>query len=70
MVNQERIDYLEKELENINDEIDKEKNNLIYMLTKMEIEDINLYGFYLKINDLINQKKIIADKIRYEKFDF
>ena len=70
MVNQERIDYLEKELKEINDEIDKEKNNLIYMLTNMEIEDINLYGFYLKINDLINQKKIVADKIKYEKLDF
>ena len=70
MVDQERIDYLEKELKNINDEIDKQKKTLIYMLTNMEIEDINLYNFYLKINDLVNQRKIAADKIKHEKLNF
>ena len=70
MVDQERIDYLEKELKNINDEIDKQKKTLIYMLTNMEIEDINLYNFYLKINDLINKRAIVDNKIKHEKLNF
>ena len=63
MVNQKQIDFLEQELKNVNAEIEKEKNNLIYMLTNMEIEDIDIYNFYLKIKDLIFQKKLLKNKI-------
>ena len=65
----------EQELLNILSELDKNINSevkiLIDLLIDENIENINLYNFYLKINDLLSKRTIIKDKIihlRLEKY--
>lgn len=59
----DEINELKKLHDEIIDEIDDEIENLKYLLDHVEIENINLYQIYLKINELINNKKIIENKI-------
>ena len=51
------------------DEINDNIENLIYLLKTVEIENINLYQFYLSLNDLINKKNIIENKIKMYKIE-
>lgn len=50
-------------LEEINNELNNEIKKLIDLLLHEDIENINLYNFYLKINDLLNKRTITKDKI-------
>ena len=60
---------LVKQYNNITDELDSEIENLIYLLENIEIESINLYSIYLKINDLIYNKKMIQNKLNIFKIE-
>ena len=60
---------LVKQYNNINNELDSEIENLIYLLENIEIESINLYSIYLKINDLIYNKKMIQNKLNIFKIE-
>lgn len=50
-------------LEEINNELNNEIKKLIDLLLHEDIENINLYNFYLKINDLLTKQNITKDKI-------
>lgn len=56
---QELILILEEIDKNLNEEIKK----LINLLIHEDIENINLYNFYIKINDLLTKRNITKDKI-------
>ena len=58
---QELILILEEIDKNLNEEIKK----LINLLIHEDIENINLYNFYIKINDLLTKRNITKDKIIY-----
>ena len=59
-------DY-EQQLKQINKDIDINVNNLKYLLNNINIEYINLYEFYLIINDLINRRRLIEQLIKDNK---
>ena len=46
-----------------------QRNKLINLLKFEDLENINLYNFYLKINDLLNKRKIIVNKIILNEID-
>lgn len=50
-------------LEDIDNELNNEIKKLIDLLLHENIENINLYNFYLKINDLLTKRNITKDKI-------
>lgn len=60
----DEYNLLKKQYVNIIDEIDDEIENVKYLFDHVEIDDINLYSIYLKLNDLIYQKKLIKSKIK------
>ena len=62
-MNDEYYNNLKIQHKLIIDEIDDNIENLIYLLKIVEIENINLYQFYLSLNDLINKKSIVNNKI-------
>ena len=62
----EDLNQLLKDLDN---ELNNERNKLINLLKFEDLENINLYNFYLKINDLLNKRKIIVNKIILNEID-
>ena len=68
-MNDEYYNNLKIQYKLIIDEIDDIIENLIYMLNNIEIENINLYNIYLNLNELINKKTIIKDKITFYKIE-
>lgn len=68
-MNDEYYNNMKIQYKLIIDEIDDNIENLIYLLKTVEIENINLYQFYLSLNDLINKKSIIENKIKMYKIE-
>lgn len=68
-MNNEYYNNMKIQYKLIVDEIDDNIENLIYLLKTVEIENINLYQFYLSLNDLINKKNIIENKIKMYKIE-
>lgn len=68
-MNDEYYNNMKIQYKLIVDEIDDNIENLIYLLKTVEIENINLYQFYLSLNDLINKKSIIENKIKMYKIE-
>ena len=60
----DEYNLLKKQYKLIIDEIDDEIENVKYLFDYVEIDDINLYSIYLKLNDLIYNKKMIKSKIK------
>ena len=52
---QDKQQEIEKELTNLNKELEKERNNLIYLLKNIDISEINLISFHFKIKELLNR---------------
>lgn len=50
-------------LKEIDKNLNKEIKKLVNLLIHEDIENINLYNFYLKINDLLTKRNITKDKI-------
>ena len=50
-----KIDEIENELNNLNDELDDVVENMIFMLEHNEIKDINILNFHFEIQHLLNK---------------
>lgn len=54
---------LKRQFEEINNEINSKLDSIIYLYRNVEIENINLYNLYLSLNELVNKKTTIKNKI-------
>ena len=59
----EEYNRLNRQFEEINKEIESTLDNIIYLYKNVEIENINLYNLYLSLNELVNKKTTIRNKI-------
>lgn len=60
---------LKRQFEEINKEIEGSLDNIIYLYKNVEIENINLYNLYLSLNELVNKKTTIRNKIIIYKIE-
>ena len=58
-----KMSELQDELKKVNDMIELEKNNLIILLKKINIEYIDLLSYHYRFNDLINKRDLLENKI-------
>ena len=60
---EEKKAKLEKELKEIDESIDKIVNNLVYLLTHVDIDDINLLNIHFNLEELRNRKNLIKNEL-------
>ena len=58
---------MEKELKKVNNLIEVETKNLITLLSKVNIEYIDLLSYHYRFNELVNRREALERKIFEEK---
>ena len=57
---------IDNKIEELNDELEDLKDNMIYLLTHQDIRDLNLLNFHFEVQRLINQIDYLT-KLKFNK---
>lgn len=62
-MNDDELKKYEKKLNKLIDELNNEKNNLMYLLMNIDIKDINILSYHYKFINLNNEIDYIKQQI-------